>query len=98
MIINGKSFYDQGIDSDIKRYEEIRKLTTGQGEDCTTGCLLDYDYIKSHYRLMAVKLSRQKELNTDPKAIQQKELVEQLKNPGDIVAGNESMFVLTILS
>ena len=47
---------------------------------------------------MAVKLSRQKELNTDPKAIQQKELVEQLKNPGDIVAGNESMFVLTILS
>ena len=98
MIINGKSFYDQGIDSDIKRYEEIRKLTTGQGEDCTTGCLLDYDYIKNHYRLMAVKLSRQKELNTDPKAIQQKELVEQLKNPGDIVAGNESMFVLTILS
>ena len=98
MIINGKSFYDQGIDSDIKRYEEIRKLTTGQGEDCTTGCLSDYDYIKNHYRLMAVKLSRQKELNTDPKAIQQKELVEQLKNPGDIVAGNESMFVLTILS
>ena len=98
VIINGKSFYDQGIDSDIKRYEEIRKLTTGQGEDCTTGCLSDYDYIKNHYRLMAVKLSRQKELNTDPKAIQQKELVEQLKNPGDIVAGNESMFVLTILS
>ena len=98
MIINGKSFYDQGIDSDIKRYEEIRKLTTGQGEDCTTGCLLDYDYIKNHYRLMAVKLSRQKELNADPKAIQQKELVEQLKNPGDMVAGNESMFVLTILS
>ena len=24
-----KGFYDQVIDSDIKRYEEIRKLTTG---------------------------------------------------------------------
>ena len=31
--------------SNIKRYEEIRKLTTGQGEDDTIGCLLDYDYI-----------------------------------------------------
>ena len=28
-----KNFYDQAIDSDIKRYEKIRKLTTGQGED-----------------------------------------------------------------
>ena len=37
--INGKSFYDQAIDSDIKRYEEIRKLATVQGEDYTTGCL-----------------------------------------------------------
>ena len=38
--INGKKFYDHPIDSDIKRYKEIRKLTTGQGEDCTIGCLL----------------------------------------------------------
>ena len=36
--INGKNFYDSAIDSDIKRYEEIRKLTTGQSEDYTTGC------------------------------------------------------------
>ena len=50
VIINGKNFFDQPIDSDIKRYEEIRKLTTEQSEDYTTGCLLDYDYIKNHYR------------------------------------------------
>ena len=31
VIINGKNLYDQAIDSDIKRYKEIRKLTTGQG-------------------------------------------------------------------
>ena len=42
MISNGKNFYDQPIDSDIKRYEEIRKLTTRQGEDYIAGCLLDY--------------------------------------------------------
>ena len=41
VIINEKNFYDQVIDSHIKRYEEIRKLTTGQGEDYITRCLLD---------------------------------------------------------
>ena len=60
MIIHGKHFYDQAIDSDIKRYEEIRKIT-GQGGDYTTGCLLDYDYIKSYYRLIAVDLRVDKE-------------------------------------
>ena len=68
VIINGKSFYDQAIDLDIKRYEEIRKLTTGQGQDYTNGCLLDFDYIKNH-KLTATDLSRQKELDLDPKAI-----------------------------
>ena len=79
MIINGKKFYDQAIHSDIKRFEGIRKLTTEQGDIYTTGCLLDYDYIKNHYRLIANVLSKQKELHIDPKAIQQKEFVEQLK-------------------
>ena len=55
VIINGKSFYDQAIHSDIKQYEEVRKLTTGQGEDCTTGCLLDCEYIKNHDILIALK-------------------------------------------
>ena len=69
IIINGKNFYDQPIDSDIKQYEEIRKLTTGQVKDYTTGCLLDYEYMKNNYRLMVVDLSRQKDLDADPKAI-----------------------------
>ena len=45
-IINGKTFYDQPIDSDIKRYKEMRKLTTGQSEDYA-GFLLDYEYTKT---------------------------------------------------
>ena len=69
VIINGTNFYDQPIDSDIKRYKEIRKVATGQGEDYTTRCLLDYNYIKNHYKLIPIDLSRQKELDADPKAI-----------------------------
>ena len=96
-IINGKNFNDQPSDSDIKRYEEIRKLTTDQGEDFATGCLLDYDCIKNHYRLVAVDLNKQKELVADPKAIQQIDFVGQLKNTDDTTITNEAMFVLTII-
>ena len=93
-----KNFYDQAIDSDIKLYEDIRKLTIGQGEDYTTGFLLDDGYIKKHYRLKAVNLSRKKELDADPKAIQQIEFVGKLKNIDGINAdGTQSMFVLKIL-
>ena len=81
-MINGKNFYDQAIDSDIKKYiyQEITKLTTGQGEDYTTGCFLYYDYNKNHYRLIAVHLIIQKELDADPKPIQQREFIGELKN------------------
>ena len=92
-----QNFYYQPVDSDIKRFEEIGKLTTGQRADYTTGCLLDYDYIKNYYRVIAVDLSRQKELDTDPKAIQQIEFVGHLKNPDNEIVANESMCVLTIL-
>ena len=53
---------------------------------------------KNHYRLIAVDLSRQKQLDADPKAIQQLEFVGQLKN-ADGTNGDEtqSMFVLAIL-
>ena len=82
----------------MKGYEEIRKLTTKQHEDYTTGCLLDYEYIKNHYRLIAFDLSRQKELDADPKAIEQIEFVGHLINIDGVNAdGTKYMFVLTIL-
>ena len=55
------------------------KSTTGQGEDYTTEFLLDYEYIKNHYRLMTIDLSRRKELDADPEAIHQTEFAWQLK-------------------
>ena len=70
MIIDVKNFYDQAINSDIKRHEEIRKLITGEDEYYTTERLLDYHYIKNHYRLIAADISRQKELDPGRKAIQ----------------------------
>ena len=55
----------------VKLYDEIRKTSTGQGDDYTTGCLLDYRYFKDHYNLLAVDLSKQKQINADSRAVQQ---------------------------
>ena len=79
--------------SHTKWYEQIRKLTTAQSGDSTARCLLDYGYIKNHYRLVAVDLSRQKELDADFKAIQEIEFIGQLKNPCNATVVNESVFV-----
>ena len=49
----------------------MRKISTGQGDDYTTGCLLDFAYFKNNYRLIAADLSRQKVLDPDSRAIQQ---------------------------
>ena len=75
IIINGMNFSNQSVDSNIKQCEEIRKLTKGQDEDYTTVCLLDYNYIKNYYRLIAVDLHKQKDLDADPKAIYQIEFI-----------------------
>ena len=78
-MINGKNVFDQPINSDLKRYENIRRITTGQGDDYTTGCLLDYSYFKDHYKMIAIDLSKQQALDADPRAIQQINLQQILK-------------------
>ena len=60
VLIDGRNFYDQPISDQIKKYDEVRKIATGKGNDYTTGCLLDYQYFKNHYKLIAVDLSKQK--------------------------------------
>ena len=69
--IDGRNFYDQPINDLIKQYDKVRKISTGQGDDYTTGCLLDYSYFEKSYKLIAVDLSKQKALDADSRAIQQ---------------------------
>ena len=70
-MIDRKNFFDQPINNMIKTYENIRKITTGQGDDYTTGCLVDYIYFKNFYKMIVVDLSKQQALYADHKAIQQ---------------------------
>ena len=71
VIIDGGNFYDNPIESDIEKYRELKKAMIGKGEDYIAGSLLDYNCFKKHYKLVAVDLSKQKELDADPRAIQQ---------------------------
>ena len=59
------------IESNIEKYRELKKVMIGKRENYTTGSLLDYYYFNKHYKLVAVDLSKQKELDADPRAIQQ---------------------------
>ena len=80
VLIDGRNFYDQSVNDQIKKYNKIRKTATGQGDDYITGCLLDHQYFKGHHQLIAVDLSKQKELDADSIAIQQIEFYAMLKS------------------
>ena len=84
VLIDGRNFYDQPINDLVKQYDEIRKTATGQGDDYTTGCLLDYQYFKDHYQLIAVDFSKQKELDADSRAIQQIEFYGMFKTKSQV--------------
>ena len=88
-MIDGKNFFDQPINSMTKTYENIRKIATGQGDDYTTGCLLDYPYLKNHYKMIAIDLSKQEGLDADPRTIQQTNFTADLDR-----AGNTTMFFI----
>ena len=68
----------------VKQYDEIRKAATSQVDDYTTGCLLDYQYFIDHYNLIAVDLSKQKELGADSRAIQQNDFYGILKTNSQV--------------
>ena len=69
--IDGRKFYDPPINESIKQYDEVRKISTGQDDNYTTGCLLDFAYFEKNYRLIAADLSKQKVLDAESRTIQQ---------------------------
>ena len=83
IMINGENFFDQPIRNNKVTYENIRKIATGQGDDYTTGCLLDYSYFMDTCKMIAVDLSKQQALDADPKAIQQINFTANLDRAGN---------------
>ena len=89
-MIDGRNVFDQPINSMSKTYENIRKIGTGKGDDYTSGRLLHYPYFKENYKMIAIDLSRQNELDEDPRAIKQINFTANLDR-----AGNTTIFFIT---
>ena len=69
--IDGRNFYDQPINDSIKQNDEVKKVSAGQGDDYTAGCLLEFAYFETNDdRLIAADLSKQKSSEADSRAIQ----------------------------
>ena len=83
IMINGENFFDQPTKNNNVTYENIRKIATGQGDDYTTGCLLDYPYFMDTYKMIAVDLCKQQALDADPRAIQQINFTANLDRTGN---------------
>ena len=82
-MIDGKNFFDQLVKNDKVTLENIRKITIGQGDNYTTGYLLDYTYFKKYYKMIAIDLIKQQALDADPRAIQQINFTANLDRAGN---------------
>ena len=58
-MIDGKNFFDQPVNIDLRKYDNIQKVATGPGDYYTTICLLDYPYFNKYYKMIAINLSKQ---------------------------------------
>ena len=83
IMTNSENVFDQPIKNNKVTYENIRKNATGQGDDYTIGCLLDYSYFADTYKMIAVDLSKQQALDADPGAIQQINFTANLDRVGN---------------
>ena len=82
-MIDGKMFFNQPVKNGKVAHDNIKKIATGQGDDYTTGCLLDYTYFKKYYKIIAIDLSKQQAVNADAKAIQQINFTANLNRTGN---------------
>ena len=85
MLIDRKSFFDLPIKNDEETYEQIIEM--GRNNDYTTGNLLDYEYFSKHYKLIAIDLSKQIELENP-------DLKQQINFIGRLEANKATMFFI----
>ena len=79
-MIDGQNFFDQPVKNNLRTYDSIRKIALDQGDDYTTGSLLDYNCFEKYCKMIVIDLSKQQALDADPKAIQQINFTRNLEN------------------
>ena len=83
VIIDGRNFFDQTVKNNLIAYDNIQKITTGQGDDYTTVCLLDYPYFNNYHKMIAIDLTKQQALDADTKAMQKINFTANIDREGN---------------
>ena len=81
-MIDGKNIFDQAVKNDLRTYN-VGKIAADDGDDYTTGCLLNYPSFKEHYKQIAIDLSKQQAFDADPKGMQQINFTRNLDQDGN---------------
>ena len=81
VIIDKLAFFDLPIKT-IKAYEKI--IDISRNNEYTTGNLLDYDYFKKYYKLIAIDLSKQQVLQENEDLIQQINFIGKLEEAANV--------------
>ena len=89
-MVDRKNFFDQPIKSEMKVFDNIRKITTDQWDNYTTGCLLDYNYFKKYHKIIAIDLIKKQALDAGPKEVQ------QINFAGNLKRGNGAIMLFII--
>ena len=89
-MINKQNIFDHPVKINLRTYNKIRKIASGQGNDYTASSLLDYNYCNKYYKMIALDLSRQQAVDTDPKGVHQIKVI----NRGKKVNENTVMFFI----
>ena len=71
VVIDVQNVFDQLVKNVMRISDNIRNIASGQRDDYTIDCLLDYLYLKEYYEMIVIDLSKQQALDTGPKKIQQ---------------------------
>ena len=82
-MIDERHFFDQSVKDNLITYDNIWKIAISQGNDYTTGWLLDYNYFNNYYKAIAIDLSKQQALDADLKTIQQVNFTANLDQDGN---------------
>ena len=85
VLISGKPFFAIAVKNKEEAYEQI--IDMRKNNDYTTGILLDYEYVKDHYKLIAIDLNKQIELENP-------DLKQQINFIGRLEENNATMFLV----
>ena len=96
IMIDGQKFFDQPVKNKLRMYDNILDISISQGDNYTTGCLLDYNFFNKYYEIIVIDSSKQQALDADPKAIQQTNFTGNLSRQN--AKGQNINFHTTLLS